>query len=158
MTFRQALIIPFVGAMLVGMARGVSAQDLTDPDAVASLVAEAIESGDSRALAGLSAGQVELDLGAGSSVYSRDQARYVFTSFFEDHPPSDVSLGDVSVLEGLCTVRGRYTSLDSNQPWDVFIRLGSSRGAWKLKEVRLTHSLMAPNKTPVLSTHQLLPR
>ncbi|MFV1981178.1 MAG: DUF4783 domain-containing protein [Rhodothermia bacterium] len=154
----MALIIPFVGAMLVGMARGASAQDLTDPNAVASLVAGAIESGDSRTLAELSVGQVELDLGEGSSVYSRDQARYVFTSFFEDHPPSDVSLGEVSVLESLGTARGRYSSLDSNQQWDVFIRLGSSRGAWKLKEVRLTHAHPPPHRAPSLSIPQLPPR
>ncbi len=152
---RFALIASFAGVILVGIATGVFAQNLADPNDVTLAVARAFETGDSRVLAKLLTDQVELDLGEGASVYSRDQARFVFTSFFEDHPPSNISLGEPSVLDDLCTARGRYASLDSNQPWDVFIRLGSSKGAWRLKEVRLSHNLPALNQMPAPLTPQL---
>lgn len=141
--------------MLAGIETGVLAQGLADPTHVASIVARALETGNSRVLAELSTSQVELDLGEGLSVYSRDQAKYVFTSFFDDHPPSNISLGEPSVLDDLCTARGSYESLDSNQPWDVFIMLGSSNGTWRLKEVRLSPKLLEPNRLPATVTPQL---
>ena len=71
-------------------------------------------------------------------MYSKDQARYVFTSFFKKHPPEDFSVDDVSVVQGLSTARGRYLSRDANRHWEVFMRLAQSGSVWEVKEVRIS--------------------
>jgi hypothetical protein len=152
MKFWLAVIVSLTSVLLICAPPRVVAQGSSDPAEMAEIVTDALSVADSKALSDLSAGQVDLDLGEGSSVYTRDQARYVFTSFFRDHPPSDVSLGDVSMLQGTSTVRGTYHALDSNEPWRVFIRLSSIQGTWKLKEVRLSHDFLTPNSLPPVVT------
>ena len=158
MTDRLALILLLTaGLIAMGFDHAV-AQDRTDPKGVTKIIARAIASGDAKALSELSADQVEIDLGKGSSVYTRDQARYVFASFFDDHPPSDFSFSGVKVLNDLSTARGRYFSIDSNQPWDAFIRLGKSDGAWRLREIQFSGGLQTIRQLPPRTIFELSPR
>ena len=121
---------------------GAEGQDTSDPEETAEKIADAISFGDSGELSDLSSDHIELDLGSGAMTYSRDQARYVYASFFEEHPPSRFDIGEINVLQGTCTARGTYHSLDSNQSWDAFIRLvATGSGGWSLKELRFTRSL-----------------
>ena len=158
MILRLALVLVVVGATVTGRQEIATAQDRSDADEVAQAIGDAVAHADARLLSDLSSGQVELDLGDGTSVYSSDQARYVFASFFDDHPPSHFDLGEVNELRGTCTARGRYLSIDTNQPWDVFMRLSYSTGAWRLKELRLTRSFQLPTPVPSPLQPRLPPR
>lgn len=134
------------------------AQDRTNPKKVAQAAADAIAAGDARELAKLGGGQIEIDLGQGSSVYSRDQARYVFASFFDDHPPSDFTLLEVKVMQELCIARGTFQSVDAGQPWSAFMRLSASDGRWSLKEIQLFGGLQTGNRLPPSMIFDLSPR
>lgn len=124
------------------------AQDTHSPERVLALVEEAIGAGDSRMLLEVSTTQIEIDLGEGTSLYSRDQARYVLSAFFEHHPPSELSLEDVTVLPSQCTVQGSFSSLDSDQPRYVFLRLARLSSGWRLKEIRMIPTLPPSDQLP----------
>jgi hypothetical protein len=158
MTNRLALISILVAVIVAAGPARVVAQDRDDPKGMTKIIARAIASGDSRTLSELSAGQIEIDLGEGSSVYTRDQARYVFASFFDDHPPSDFTFGGVKVLNELSTARGKYFSIDSNQPWDAFIRLGMADGKWRMKEIQFSGGLQTQRQLPPRTMFELSPR
>lgn len=154
---RGAKYILAVMIVVTGFTYSV-AQDRTNPKKVAQAVTDAIAAGDARSLAKLGGGQIEIDLGRGSSVYSRDQARYVFASFFDDHPPSDFSLGEVKVMQGVCVARGRFVSVDVSQPRDAFIRLSESEGRWTLKEIQFFGDLQPKDNLPPSMIFDLSPR
>lgn len=158
MTDRLVLILLLVAGFAATGFGHAAAQDRTDPKGVTKIIARAIASGDSKTLSELSASQVEIDLGEGSSVYTRDQARYVFASFFDEHPPSEFSFSGVKVLNELGTARGRYVSIDPDQPWDAFIRLGKSDGKWRLREIQFSGGLQTMRQLPPRTIFELSPR
>ena len=138
MLTRLIPIVSLAFAVTLSAISYAQAQALTNPQDVMNAVGNAFRKADSGSMVSLSAKQVEIDFGEGSSMYTKDQARYVFSSFFKKHPPSEFSMGDVSVLQGLGTARGRYLSKDSNRHWEVFMRLAKSGSDWEVKEVRIS--------------------
>ena len=155
MVTNLARILPLLMVLLIGLQDAAAYQDQTNAEEVAEAVGDAVRNGDARRLSNLASGQIELDLGHGPETYSSDQARYVFTSFFEDHPPSYFELADINVGKDMCTARGRFLTIESNQPWDVFIRLSSSGKAWRLKELRISQSFPVRIPTPSSITPQI---
>ena len=135
---RLILISLLAFLVTLGASSYAHAQALTNPKDIMDRVGNAFKQADSGTVAALSSSQVEIDFGKGSSMYSKDQAQYVFGSFFKKHPPEDFDLDEVTVLQGLSTARGRYLSRDSNRHWEVFMRLARSGSEWEVKEVRIS--------------------
>jgi hypothetical protein len=124
------------------------AQSIHSPEGILSRVTAALETGDARSLVELSTSQLEVNVGEGTSLYSRDQARFVLSSFFEDHPPAEFQTGEVSILMGYATVQGVLVLYDREQPLHFFLRLARTGEAWRLKEIRMISGATTNRPTP----------
>jgi hypothetical protein len=141
-------VVALTAALLTMTGQPSVGQDLHDPDKVIELLTEAVRTGDARQIAELSTAQVEIDLGEGTSLYSRDQSRFVLMSFFKDNPPSDFDVDDVTVLQTHCTAQGTFSSSNSDRKRNVLVRLLRSSEGWRLKELHIISPIEGSDQLP----------
>lgn len=106
------------------------------PPALGALV-DAFRAGDSDALMKHSAQRLDVTLFGISELFSRSQAGYVLSDFFDEYRPLRLEITETSGSEGNWFAAGRYWYERGEAPLAVYFRLRSGEGVWKLREVRI---------------------
>jgi hypothetical protein len=131
------LLLMMVTALAVAVFP-LSAQSSDDARAVVRDITEAMVRGNPNVLTKAAGRQLELTVDGQSSLYTREQARYVTGAFLDNHPLRDARIREVNVVGRQCTARSRLMGSDRSEAWDLYLRLRRTRKGWELKEVKLT--------------------
>lgn len=110
--------------------------DNAAPPALSVLV-DAFRAGDTDTLMKHSAHRLDLTLFGISELFSRSQAGYVLSDFFNEYRPLRLQMTETSGSEGNWFAAGRYWYQRGEAPLTVYFRLRSGDGAWELREVRI---------------------
>lgn len=126
-------------ASLALVSAGPVGQEVLDPDdEVVAQAADALETGDTRALLDLAARRVELVLLDQSARYGRGQASLVLRDFFRRYPPERVALAERSVTDDGYAAMGRYWTTSGTGPFALYVgfrRVGAD--VWLLDALRI---------------------
>lgn len=104
------------------------------PTPVTAVVA-AFGQGNARAVTDAAAERLDVSLPGGASVYSRAQARLIFSRFFDETPPRGFRVEHQMGTGGAYFVTGRYASREGS--FTVLLRFGTRGRTWELREVHV---------------------
>lgn len=102
-----------------------------------SEVEQGFGDGDARRLLTSGAERIEISVFGARTFYSRSQALYVMSDFFEEYAPRRFELDQASQTARAYFASGRYWHMRSDRPLRVYVRLGKDRSEWRLYEIRI---------------------
>jgi len=109
---------------------------------IADRVSGAFANSDPQQLITPSADQIAVSLFGTRTFYSQSQAYYVLRNAFEEHPPHNFSVTDVTQAAGSYFVSGRFQHVNSDRAYQVYARfVRGETNAWRLREIRIDNEV-----------------